>query len=155
MPRHSPCALSSLTIFSIVSSFELCSISLTFEESNCSISFLPHNQLSLFVRSLNTCFFLIAFTFTLFSFQGSKLNTSCSTTRITSSAAASICFANRNSQSLQNFSFCVVGTMWTSPLVFQVSDLHYTVVGTSGLEPPTSRLSGVRSNHLSYAPMSF
>ena len=27
------------------------------------------------------------------------------------------------------------------------------VVGSSGLEPPTSRLSGVRSNHLSYAPM--
>ena len=25
-------------------------------------------------------------------------------------------------------------------------------VGTSGLEPPTSRLSGVRSDHLSYAP---
>ena len=28
------------------------------------------------------------------------------------------------------------------------------LVGTSGLEPPTSRLSGARSNHLSYAPMS-
>ena len=28
-----------------------------------------------------------------------------------------------------------------------------SMVGTSGLEPPTSRLSGVRSNHLSYAPM--
>ena len=26
-------------------------------------------------------------------------------------------------------------------------------MGTSGLEPPTSRLSGVRSNHLSYAPI--
>ena len=27
-------------------------------------------------------------------------------------------------------------------------------VGLSGLEPPTSRLSGVRSNHLSYEPVS-
>ena len=27
-------------------------------------------------------------------------------------------------------------------------------MGTSGFEPPTSRLSGVRSNHLSYAPIS-
>lgn len=28
------------------------------------------------------------------------------------------------------------------------------VVGRGGLEPPTSRLSGVRSNHLSYRPTS-
>ena len=28
------------------------------------------------------------------------------------------------------------------------------LVGSSGLEPPTSRLSGVRSNQLSYEPMS-
>ena len=38
-----------------------------------------------------------------------------------------------------------------------LSQLSYTpiffLVGTSGLEPPTSRLSGVRSNHLSYAPV--
>ena len=27
------------------------------------------------------------------------------------------------------------------------------MVGLSGLEPPTSRLSGVRSNRLSYKPM--
>ena len=28
------------------------------------------------------------------------------------------------------------------------------MVGRGGLEPPTSRLSGVRSNHLSYRPIS-
>ena len=28
-------------------------------------------------------------------------------------------------------------------------------MGSSGLEPPTSRLSGVRSNHLSYEPISW
>ena len=28
-----------------------------------------------------------------------------------------------------------------------------SLVGSSGLEPPTSRLSGVRSNHLSYEPI--
>ena len=30
--------------------------------------------------------------------------------------------------------------------------LIIVLVGSSGLEPPTSRLSGVRSNHLSYEP---
>ena len=29
----------------------------------------------------------------------------------------------------------------------------WLVVGSSGLEPPTSRLSGARSNHLSYEPI--
>ena len=36
---------------------------------------------------------------------------------------------------------------------FRVSSGLSAVVGSSGLEPPTSRLSGVRSNHLSYEPM--
>ena len=31
---------------------------------------------------------------------------------------------------------------------------NLALVGSSGLEPPTSRLSGVRSNHLSYEPIS-
>ena len=39
-----------------------------------------------------------------------------------------------------------------------LSQLSYSpvieVVGLSGLEPPTSPLSGVRSNHLSYRPTS-
>ena len=34
--------------------------------------------------------------------------------------------------------------------VFQV--YRFAVVGLGGLEPPTSRLSGVRSNQLSYEP---
>ena len=29
----------------------------------------------------------------------------------------------------------------------------FLMVGLGGLEPPTSRLSGVRSNHLSYKPI--
>ena len=32
------------------------------------------------------------------------------------------------------------------------TELYPHMVRLSGLEPPTSRLSGVRSNHLSYAP---
>ena len=32
---------------------------------------------------------------------------------------------------------------------------RYRLVGSSGLEPPTSRLSGARSNHLSYEPISY
>ena len=31
--------------------------------------------------------------------------------------------------------------------------INKILVGSSGLEPPTSRLSGVRSNHLSYEPL--
>ena len=49
------------------------------------------------------------------------------------------------------------------PRVTQASDFSFRyatigsgnlpVVGSSGLEPPTSRLSGARSNHLSYEPI--
>ena len=38
-------------------------------------------------------------------------------------------------------------------LEFRVEILLGFLVGSSGLEPPTSRLSGARSNHLSYEPM--
>ena len=49
----------------------------------------------------------------------------------------------------------------TSPLRERYSSTFFALafalglVGTSGLEPPTSRLSGARSNHLSYAPSWF
>ena len=45
-------------------------------------------------------------------------------------------------------------------LLYSVFNEHFlseallsSVVGSSGLEPPTSRLSGARSNHLSYEPI--
>ena len=65
--------------------------------------------------------------------------------------------------SLPNFSISLDICFFTSRIQyslfnFQVTVVHNslcTVVGTSGLEPPTSRLSGVRSNHLSYAPIWF
>ena len=38
---------------------------------------------------------------------------------------------------------------------FNLGILSVSLVGLSGLEPPTSRLSGVRSNRLSYKPISF
>ena len=37
--------------------------------------------------------------------------------------------------------------------VFKVQISGYPLLGLSGLEPPTSRLSGVRSNRLSYKPI--
>ena len=36
---------------------------------------------------------------------------------------------------------------------YAVQVYQFAVVGLGGLEPPTSRLSGVRSNQLSYRPM--
>ena len=56
-----------------------------------------------------------------------------------------------------NFNFDEVGVFFAKSSVF----LHATskkntnsrnLVGSSGIEPPTSRLSGVRSNRLSYEP---
>ncbi len=40
-----------------------------------------------------------------------------------------------------------------SPIVVKPLQLRAELVGLSGLEPPTSPLSGVRSNHLSYKPV--
>ena len=48
--------------------------------------------------------------------------------------------------------FAVLASAETAGVGFRVSE-NNTVVGSSGLEPPTSRLSGERSNQLSYEPM--
>ncbi len=48
---------------------------------------------------------------------------------------------------------CLVAYIFMQVFRPFVSLRMFPLVGTSGLEPPTSRLSGVRSNHLSYAPI--
>ena len=53
---------------------------------------------------------------------------------------------------LEVLPFRAGGQLLDSP-TSRLSVFHFPVVGLSGLEPPTSRLSGVRSNRLSYKPM--
>ncbi len=59
----------------------------------------------------------------------------------------------RRAESNRRLPACKAGALPTEPRphIF-CGKLVTNVVGTGGLEPPTSRLSGVRSNHLSYAP---
>ena len=42
---------------------------------------------------------------------------------------------------------------WATPPYGLPLDIQFYPMGLSGLEPPTSRLSGVRSNRLSYKPI--
>ena len=67
--------------------------------------------------------------------------------------------------------WCLVSTFWNcsrlhitalcffsfsfffSPRIYSLCSFQGSLVGSSGLEPPTSRLSGVRSNQLSYKPI--
>ena len=100
MPRHSPCALYSLTICLVL--LELCLTLRSFFEI-VSFNFQSFWLFSRWIFSMFSSFALLLNFFIQFS----------------------RCF-------------------W---------ELLVLLVGTSGLEPPTSRLSGVRSNHLSYAPI--
>ena len=103
MPRHSPCALISLTFSNYVS--------LLFSTRlYCSLSY-PLIFSEKFKAS-NICYIISLFPFHISCIQFSRY-----------------IFDKLLSQSI--------------------------LVGLRGLEPPTSRLSGVRSNHLSYKPMYF
>ena len=55
---------------------------------------------------------------------------------------------------LEVLPFRAGGQLLDSP-TSRLSVFHFPVVGLSGLEPPTSRLSGVRSNRLSYKPIDY
>ena len=113
MPRHSPCALISLTFF------ELCVLFVNFSTRlYCSFCYPKFKSLKLQIFvTLSRCFH---FTFTCIQF----------------------------SRYIPLLSLTKLG--FSSFPDFR----HFRcLVGSRGLEPPTSRLSGVRSNHLSYEPI--
>ena len=124
--------------------------------------------------------FSISVCFALFSFQGTPEFARGKLEEI-SLARSARHFASRNRKLLfpsaslapKSILFCVFRRWWATfleslsavGLYFRLSARflclsklapHLSVlVGLSGLEPPTSRLSGVRSNRLSYKPISW
>ena len=114
VPRHSPCALSSLTSI-------LCSIL-----NICQRDFLRHCRFITYFRlKISFAEFLL---FSVFSFQGTLDVHSLSLVKS----------AKLLSQFAQEGCSCL-----------PVKE----VVGSNGFEPSTSRLSGARSNQLSYEPI--
>ena len=76
----------------------------------------------------------------LFSFQGAcsiSASSRCLRTRFTADRWLILAFARISARTAS-----------------QLLSSFEKMVGSSGLEPPTSRLSGARSNHLSYEPVS-
>ena len=134
MPRHSPCALSHFT-FSYHVLRVLSKTVVIFSRLSESFYFL---LVVLFTRSFLIC---ICY-FILFS-SCSVLFTRTGMNKHPVYLLISI-LVKRLPTRVDFFQF-----FWTLP---RVSRSVRLLVGTNGLEPSTSRLSGVRSNHLSYAP---
>ena len=167
VPRHSPCALLRLTF--------LCSNHLRFSQAYpCSHGyardvlfflfiqfsrFFGRNPLSFRVRSLPrlSCVLLPSFPRSLLL---GRLSTASLHRGCFPSGSLSLDFASCRGASRW-------WAQWWTRVLFRLpapaslspsyrlclGDISVPMVGSSGLEPPTSRLSGVRSNHLSYEPI--
>ena len=103
----------------------------------------PSNLIKLknLLNYLFVCFFFIQFSMTICCnpfFQGYLVG---------SSGLASLSNVPRSTRSVE--------ALGLSLLIRPCATSWVALVGSSGLEPPTSRLSGARSNHLSYEPMCF
>ena len=85
------------------------------------------------------------FHFSLFNFQGTSSNI------VAAQTAFSVFTYDRNP--LRGTSCLPVLCQLFAVCSGNILKPTFEMVGSSGLEPPTSRLSGVRSNHLSYEPM--
>ena len=123
MPRHSPCALFRLT-FSRIIGLHKNLLPTAFPKSQCSGRSLSLRYLaSLPLFSISVALFLLSSSSSLYSV-----------------------FKVRSLPLPEDLSI--------HRFPSECSDLsQLSVVGSSGLEPPTSRLSGARSNHLSYEPV--
>ena len=147
MPRHSPCAL----------------LSLTAHRFQCVHAAANHARIifGFFFGKNYSCYpimFTSLYLLSLFSSQGTI-----------GRIRLRIRFCMRSRMRFTITAFFTTFVVWWAqcgqstfafqrPLPFRISSSrchHFCgVVGSSGLEPPTSRLSGVRSNHLSYEPIS-
>ena len=115
------------------------------------LSVLFHNQTSFLpdfcLEDLSVAL-LITF-LPLFSFQGANLLRKFAPSTKTSFGWCKM-RCNQDSSLAPYFAYAVLFHK-TAKRVVCAS--RFLLVGLRGLEPPTSRLSGVRSNHLSYKPM--
>ena len=147
MPRHSPCALFSLTASAFADSVKRYLVLLNYagiliRVISCKIDCYPSFPQSFPVTSVTDpllpCFLLFPLC-SVFKVQMLRLDhreidyTSRFARRVTS-----LCFETRS----QNTITCVLR-----------SNCKLELVGPSGLEPPTLRLSVVRSSQLSYGPV--
>ena len=126
VPRHPPCALSCLTFASILPD----TLSLIMSLQRFSLAVCPllsFFELSgIFLCSYHLAEIVFASAFIIFYLVVSLLTAA--------------------------FSFFI--SLFSSQGTFRLSrKLSLPLVGSSGVEPPTSRLSGARSNHLSYEPV--
>ena len=146
MPRHPPCALLSLTNWSSLTLESLLGFSLA--------------KFIVVLADLPCLFLYFAFCF-LFFIQFSRYSSQPLLNPIPRPLPDVSIFLQRGSPPAQ----LVVGRRFSAfasnrpQFVAFAPNMPWLlpfqeVVGSSGLEPPTSRLSGVRSNHLSYEPMS-
>ena len=155
MPRHSPCALVRLN-FLLYFSFIACSRFfelLEFHKTN--------NFFRLLLNSSVKRFYPFAF------WISSTFRWNCIFTQIGKTLMILTWLISKSKSLLSSYLFVSYSSIYFIRFSMNILDFarsigthkpffgcrHCRLVGSSGLEPPTSRLSGARSNHLSYEPI--
>ena len=159
VPRHPPCALSSLTIVFLNHA------RITFWVLYSLLIIVKNRRKPLLVCYCLTQLPLCRFTFTfvsLFNSQGTPavsnsrsrfIERSITTRGFTLPQFRLQCVSTPQLSALQETGFARDALISKTRSARDLPPAQ-PVVGSNGLEPSTSRLSGVRSNHLSYAPIS-